>query len=105
MSYRQAHKKIALGVATTRIASTLLKKGWTAQLPFHLPIIMQENCTWNVSAQCQDAQSFCQTDLIIWDEVSMAHQHLKEALDIGLQDITNNDAPSGGEVVVFAGDF
>jgi hypothetical protein len=105
LSYCRAHKKVALGVATSGMASILLKKGRTAQSRFHLPIITRENCTWDVSAQSQDAELFRETDLIIWDEVSMAHRHLIEALDTGLRDIKNNDTPFAAKVIVFAGDF
>ena len=43
-----------------------------------------ENGSWNVSAQSLDANLFRETQLIIWDEISMAHRHLIEALDSGL---------------------
>ena len=66
-------KKIALGVATSGIAATPLKTGWTAQSQFQLPISTHENCTWNVSATSQEAELFCKTKLIIWDEITMAH--------------------------------
>ena len=64
-----------------------------------------ENCSWNISAQSIEADLFRQTELIIWDEISMAHRHLIEALDNGLRDIMQNNHPFGGKVVVFAGDF
>ena len=86
-------------------AATLLKNGRTAQARFHLPIITQENCTWNVSANSEEAELFRKTKLIIWDEITMVHRHLIEALDTGLRDITNNDNPFGGKVIVFDGDF
>jgi hypothetical protein len=105
LSYCRANGKIALSAATSGIASTLLKNGQTAQGRFHLPILTTENCTWNVSAQSLDANLFRETQLIVWDEISMAHRHLIEALDTGLRDITKNDHPFGGKVIVLAGDF
>ena len=105
LSYCRANGKIALSAATSGIASTLLKNGQTAQGRFHLPILTTENCTWNVSAQSLDANLFRETQLIVWDEISMAHRHLIEALDTGLRDITKNNHPFGGKVIVLAGDF
>jgi hypothetical protein len=107
LSYCQAHNKIAVGVATSGIAATLLKHRWMAQLRFHLeiPISTHENCTWNVSATSEEDELFHKTKLIIWDEITMAHRHLIEALDSGLRDITNNNNAFGGKIVVFAGDF
>jgi hypothetical protein len=105
LSYCRAHSRIALGVATSGIAATLLKNGWTAQSRFHLPITTHENCTWNVTTTSEEAELFCKTKLIIWDEITMAHRHLIEALDTGLQDITKNHNAFGGKIIVFAGDF
>jgi len=105
LSYCRSHKKIALGVATTGIAATLLTNGRTAQSRFHLPNNAYENCTWNVSASSEEADLFRKTTVIIWDEITMAHKNLIEALDLGLQDITRNNNPFGGKVIVFAGDF
>ena len=105
LSYCRAHSRIALGVATSGIAATLLKNGRTAQSRFHLPITTHEHCMWNVTATSQEAELFHKTKLIIWDEITMAHQHLIEALDTRLQDITNNDNAFGGKIIVFAGDF
>lgn len=105
LSYCQENGKIALGAATSGIAATLLKNAQTAQAQFHLPIITMENGSWNVSAQSLDANLFRETQLIIWDEISMAHQHLIEALDSGLRDITKNNHPFGGKAIVFAGNF
>ncbi|MFY7752452.1 MAG: hypothetical protein ACOVQU_11725, partial [Exiguobacterium acetylicum] len=105
LSYCRSEKKIALGVATSGIAATLLSNGRTAQSRFHLPINVHENCTWNVSASSDEAELFRKTTLIVWDEVTMAHKYLIEALDQGLQDIMNNGIPFGGKIIVFAGDF
>ena len=105
LSYCRSKQKIALGVTTSGIAATLLRNGRTAQSRFHLPINAHENCTWNVSATSEEAELFRKTTLIVWDEITMANKYLIEALDNGLQDITKNNRPFGGKVIVFAGDF
>jgi hypothetical protein len=97
--------KIAVAVATSGIAATLLNGGRTAQGHFKLPIVYSDGCTWNVSAQSQEAHLFRQAHLFIWDETTMAHRYLHEGFNIGLQDIMNNDRPFGGKTVLFSGDF
>ncbi|KAJ7946864.1 ATP-dependent DNA helicase [Quillaja saponaria] len=43
--------------------------------------------------------------LILWDEASMSHKAIIEAVDSMLQDVCNTKQPFGGKVVVFGGDF
>jgi len=43
--------------------------------------------------------------MIVWDEISMGHRNVYEAVDHSLQDIRNNGRPFGGMTVVFGGDF
>src|SRR5258708_40252649 len=43
--------------------------------------------------------------MIVWDEISMSHWNVYEAVDHSLQDIRNNGRPFGGMTVVFGGDF
>ena len=105
LSYTRSIHKVAIAVATTGIAATLLKNGRTAQSAFHLPLQTEDNCVWNITAQSKDAELLSNASLIIWDEVTMAHRHLIEALDIGLRDITQINKPFGGKTIVLAGDF
>ena len=58
-------KKIAIGVATIGMTSTI-KNGCTAQSGLlHLPVTTEENCTWHVTAQSQDAQLVCKVKVIV----------------------------------------
>ena len=43
--------------------------------------------------------------LIVWDEAPVMHNHIFEAVNRTLKDITKNNTPFGGKVVVFRGDF
>ncbi|XP_021985085.1 uncharacterized protein LOC110880993 [Helianthus annuus] len=45
------------------------------------------------------------TKLIIWDEASMNHKHVFEALDRTMKDIFKCEMTFGGKVMVFGGDF
>lgn len=96
--------KVAVAVATSGIAATLLAGGRTARGALKLPILYSDGCTWNVSAQSQEPDFFRHADLFIWDETAVAHRYLHEALDNGLHDILQNDRPFGGKSV-FSGDF
>jgi len=46
-----------------------------------------------------------QTGLIIWDEVTMQHPFIVEAVDRTLRDFLENDVPFGGITVAWGGDF
>ena len=105
LSKLRAEGKIAVAVATSGIAATLLEGGKTAQGHLKLPILYADGCTWNVKAQSAEAALFREAELFIWDEATMAHRYLHEALDKGLQDIMGNDEPFGGKNVIFSGDF
>ena len=81
---------IAIATATSGIAATLLKGGRTAQGRFKIGIKHFKGCTMNISWQHDLAVLFRMAKLIIWDEATMAHKHLIEALDIGLRDLTGS---------------
>ena len=105
LSWCKSKGIVAIAVATSGIAATLLRDGRTAQGRFKLPINPYPRCTWNVNAQSPQAELFRNTSLIIWDEATMANRLLIEALDRGLRDVADADEPFGGKVVVLAGDF
>ena len=96
---------IALAVATSGIASTLLQGGRTFHSRFKAPLITNEESTLNIAAQGDVARLIREARLIVWDEAPMAHRHLLEALDRTLQDITGSNAPFGAKVILLAGDF
>ncbi|GFW15894.1 ATP-dependent DNA helicase [Trichonephila clavipes] len=43
--------------------------------------------------------------LIVWDECTMTHKKLLEALDRSLQDLRGNTRPFGSALILLAGDF
>ena len=47
----------------------------------------------------------CHTELIIWDEASMSHRYVIEALNRPFKDIWNNDSDFDGVSIVFGGEF
>ena len=99
--------KIAIAVASSGIASTLLHGGRTAHSTFKLPLNLahSESAVCNISKGTGQAKVLQECQVIVWDECTMSHKHALEALDRTLQDLRDNHILMGGVVVVMAGDF
>jgi len=69
------HTKIAISVASSGIAATLLDGGKTAHSAFKLPINLNFSKTplCNISKQSDAAHVLKECKLICWDEATMAH--------------------------------
>ena len=98
---------IALAVASSGIAATLLKGGKTAHTTFKLPLdlVNQDEPTCSISRSSSLAELFRQCKLIVWDECTMSHKKAIESVDRMLKDVRNNYYIMGGVTVVLAGDF
>lgn len=99
---------IAVGVASSGIAATLILNGRTAHSAFKLPLDLTmagSSSVCNVSKNSVTARIFKECKLIIWDEVTMAHKYAFEALDRTLRDIRSNNSLMGGITVLLSGDF
>lgn len=101
----RSERKIAVAVASSGIAATLLDGGTTAHSRFKIPIIIDERSTCNIAAQSDEAALIRNTDLIFWDEAVMQHRHVFEAVDRTFRDIRQDERPFGGIVVCLCGDF
>ena len=107
LDYVRSKGLIALGMATTGIAATLLTGGKTVHSRLKVPIhldeesiispILKENCSLNMLLK--------QTSLIIIDEVSMGNKVLFQAIDKTLRMLKEKDAPFGGIVTVLSADW
>ena len=100
-------KDIALAVASSGIAATLLPGGRTAHSTFKLPfdLTSTDEPLCNVSRGSATGNLLKKASLIVWDECTMAHKYAIEALDRTLQDLRENKSPMGGVVFLMAGDF
>ncbi|KAF0748275.1 hypothetical protein AaE_007399, partial [Aphanomyces astaci] len=99
-------KEIALPVASSGLASLLLMGGRTAHSRFGIPCSATfdgMSCTY--SLQTDSSELLGKAKLIIWDEISMVHRFIIEAVDKMFRDIAKIERPFGGKVVVFSGDF
>lgn len=103
----RSSKHIALAVASSGIAATLLEGGRTAHACFKLPLDLTrvETPLCSISKQSHLAEVLKNTKNIIWDEITMAHKRGIEALNRSLQDIRGNKNLMGGVTVLFAEDF
>ncbi|CAF1468876.1 unnamed protein product [Rotaria magnacalcarata] len=99
--------KIAIAVASSGIAATLLHGGRTAYstLKLSLNLTQCETPLCNISKGTGEAKVLQECKLIVWDECTMAHKQALEALDRTLQDLRGNGNLMGGAVLLLAGDF
>ncbi|UYV81818.1 hypothetical protein LAZ67_20002585 [Cordylochernes scorpioides] len=98
---------IALAIASSGIAATLIAGGRTAHSMLKLPlnIANEQYPTCNISSTSGQAQVLKSCIIIVWDECTMAHKHSLEALDRTLRDLKGNNKLMGGILLFLAGDF
>jgi ATP-dependent DNA helicase PIF1 len=96
---------IAIGVAGSGIAATLLLMGRTFHSRFKAPIEIIEDSSLNISYQSNLAELIRRAKLIVWDEATMNNRFPLEALDRFLRDITSSTLSYGGKTILLAGDF
>ncbi|XP_076047297.1 uncharacterized protein LOC143028818 [Oratosquilla oratoria] len=98
--------KIALAVASSGIAATVLKGGRTAHNILKIPLMeYNEVRSCSIMKNSEFAKLLELTSLIVWDEVVMANKNTLTALDITLRDVLENEKFMEGKVFVCAGDF
>ena len=97
---------VALAMATTGIASNLLKLGRTFHSRMKAPLTVTEESTLQVSAQSSLAKLIRMSKLLLIDEATMLDKLQLEALDRTLRDLMGKpNCPFGGKIIVLAGDF
>ena len=70
-----------------------------------MPLDITESSTCNVTTQSKQADYLKSLAVIFIDEASMIPLNALNAIDRMLRDITGSNAPFGGKLLVFAGDF
>ena len=100
-------KDIALAIASSGIAATLLPGGRTAHSALKLPLNFHstDTPTCNISKSSGVDKVLQQCKLIIWDECTMAQEKSLEALDQSLRDLRGNSKPFGSSIILLAGYF
>uniref|UniRef100_A0A1I8G2V9 ATP-dependent DNA helicase n=1 Tax=Macrostomum lignano TaxID=282301 RepID=A0A1I8G2V9_9PLAT len=107
LAFVRSRGELALAVAASGIAATLLPGGQTAHSTFKIPVrLLRSNkdvCA--VGAQSKQAEVFRRVRLIVWDEISMTNRKDLESVDRCLRDVRKQDKPFGGVTLVCSGDF
>ncbi|XP_076036406.1 uncharacterized protein LOC143022191 [Oratosquilla oratoria] len=102
----RSKSKVALAVASSGIAATVLHGGRTAHNMFKIPLMEHnERKTCNIKHKSELARLLLMSSLIVWDEAEMANKNTISALDITLRDLSGLDIFMGGKTFVCAGDF
>ena len=99
---------IALAVASSGIASTLLPGGRTAHSMFKLPLNFgneDQAYACNIEKNSSKAELLRQAKFIFWDEFTMSHKKCFEDLDTTLRDIRNPLFPMDCCPILLSGDF
>ena len=98
---------VAIAVASSGIAATFLHNGRTAHARFKIPLdlgaITDPSCNIDLSSGLADLLR--STQLIVWDEISMAHKGGLEALNKSLKEIRRSDKLFGGMTMLLSGDM
>ncbi|XP_054745847.1 uncharacterized protein LOC129250236 [Anastrepha obliqua] len=102
-----SEQKVALALASSGIAATLLEGGRTAHSALKLPLNVQviETPTCNISRNSAKAKVLRLTPIILWDECTMANKKLLEAFNRTMQDLRGNQQLFGGALILLSGDF
>ena len=99
----QNHK--VASCAWTGCAGNLIRLGRTVHNLFKLPVPILETSTCNVTPTSKQAEFIRSLSVILIDEASMIPLHALSAMDLMLRDVTGNNVPFGGKLLLFAGDF
>ncbi|GFV93748.1 ATP-dependent DNA helicase [Trichonephila clavipes] len=103
----RSQNNIALAIASSGIAATLLDGGRTTHSALKLPLNLQntEAPTCNISKNSGMGKVLQTCQIIIWDECTMSHKKALEALDRTLRDFRGNRRIFGGALILLSVDF
>ncbi|XP_050340250.1 ATP-dependent DNA helicase PIF2-like [Bactrocera neohumeralis] len=103
----RARSEIAVAIASSGIAATLLDGCRTAHSALKSPLNLQttEQPTCNISKHSAMAKVLVESKIIIWDECTIAHKRALEALDRTLKDLPNDSRYFGGAMILLSGDY
>lgn len=103
----RSQQKIALAIASSGIAATLLDDGRTAHSALKLPLDIHNKQTQYVTLKKKSGMAIVlqKSAIIIWDECTMTHKHSLEAFHRTMQDLKGNNKLFGGTVLLLSGDF
>nr|XP_027076087.1 uncharacterized protein LOC113699936 [Coffea arabica] len=86
---------IAIAVASSGVAASILPGGRTAHSRFKIPLDVSANKICQISKQSSVARLITLAKLILWDEASMTKKDTVEAFDLLLKDVMDSNKPFG----------
>jgi ATP-dependent DNA helicase PIF1 len=103
----RVRSEIAVAVASSGIAATLLEGCRTTHSALKLPLNLQrtEKQTCNIAKHSATAKVLVASKIIIWAECTMAHKRALEALNRTMKDLRNDSRCFGGAMILLSGDF
>jgi hypothetical protein len=105
IDYFNAQGKKISAVASSGIASLILRNATTAHARFKIPVKISSNSMCTFGPKSRTAQELMELDVILWDEISMQNRLCVEAVDRSLRDLRGVELPFGGISMIFGGDF
>ena len=107
MAEIRSKENIAVAIASSGIAATLLDGGRTAHSALKLPWNIQtnENAICKIKQQSGMAIVLQKCHIIIWKECTMANKQAPEALNRTLKDLRGNERLFGEALILLYGDF
>ena len=96
---------VALAMATTGIAATVLTLGRTYHSRMKAPLSPTPEGVLAITSQSVLAGLIRRAKILIIDEVTMLDRAHLEMLDRSLQDIVGEEQPFGGKIIILSGDF
>ena len=99
--------QVAVAVAASGIAASLLEGGTTAHYRFKIPVQLHDDDdnVCGIGRRSPEADYLRRCRLIVWDEAAMTNRRATEAVDRALQDICDNRQLFGGVLTVMSGDW
>ncbi|KAL3839225.1 hypothetical protein ACJIZ3_023816 [Penstemon smallii] len=105
LAYVRSRHCIALAVASSGVAASLLPGGRTTHSRFKLPFNPNDKSIGKIIKQSSLAKMIIESKLIIWDETPMENRFSIESFEYLLRDFCDRLEPFGGKIVLFGGDF
>ncbi len=106
LAYVRGQEKMALAMATSGIAATLLPGGRTIHSKLSVPINLTETSMCSIKDNSGTAKLIQQCSLMIIDEVTMGDRKVFETLDRTFREFTGKQEKAfGGVTMVFSGDW
>ncbi|XP_043228033.1 uncharacterized protein LOC122384558 [Amphibalanus amphitrite] len=99
--------EVAVAVAASGIAASLLEGGTTAHYRFKIPVLLHNDNdnVCGIDRRSPQADYLRRCRLIVWDEAGMMNRRATEAVDRALQDVRDSRELFGGILTLMSGDW